>query len=287
HDMVYSINRILDPDNKSYIHKKYANILESVEAADDYTLKIVLKTPDNAFMAKMIDRDFSPVSQEAVEEAGEDYGTKVVVGTGPFKFVEWLQGDRIVFERFEDYWQEDLPYLDKIVCKIIPEEATALMQLRLGEVHILEDVARKDIATLEEDENIVVELVTGVQHEQIYLNTANPPFDDIRVRQALSHAIDRQVIIEAVFEGYAVVSPGPYHPWFWTHNPEWEQPYPYDPEKARKLLEEAGYGPDNPLKFELLATNQDMFVDQSVIIQAFMAEVGAQVEVLPIDKSTL
>lgn len=286
HDMVYSLKRIIDPDNKSYIIKKYA-ALEAVEAVDDYTLKIVLKDPDNAFMAKLQSRDVCPVSQEIVETAGEDYGTKVVVGTGPFKFVEWVQGERIVVERFDDYWQEGLPYLDKIVFKFIPEESTALMQLRLGEVHILEDVARKDIATLEEDDNVAVEMVTGIQHEQIYLNTANPPFDDIRVRQALSHAIDRQAIIEGIFEGYAEISPGPYHPWFWTHNPEWEQPYPYDPEKARALLEEAGYGPNNPLKFELMATNQDMFVDQSVMVQAFMADVGAEVEVLPLDKSTL
>ena len=287
HDMVYSINRILNPDNKSYIYKKYAKIIAAVEAVDDYTLKIVLKDPDNAFMAKLIERDFVPVSKEAVEKAGEDYGTKIVVNTGPFKFVEWLQGDRIVFERFEDYWQKGIPYLDKIVCKIIPEEATALMQLRLGEVHILEDVARKDIKTLKEDENVIVKLVTGIQHEQIYLNTSRPPFDDIRVRWALAHAIDRQAIIEGVFEGYAVESVGPYHPWFWTHNPEWKQPYPYDPEKAKKLLAEAGYGLNNPLKFELMATNQDMFVDQAVMVQAFMADIGAQVEVLPLDKSTL
>jgi peptide/nickel transport system substrate-binding protein len=210
-----------------------------------------------------------------------------MVGTGPFKFAEWAQGDRIVIERFEDYWQEGIPYLDKVVFKIVPEESTALMQLRLGEVHIMEDVSRKDIATLEEDENVEVKLVTGIQHEQIYLNTARPPFDDIRVRRALAHAIDRQAIIEGVFEGYADESVGPYHTWFWTHNPEWKQPYPYDPEKAKKLLEEAGYGPNNPLKFELIATNQDMFVDQSVMVQAFMADVGAEVEVTPIDKSTL
>jgi len=287
HDMVYSIERFLNPDNKAYIYKKYAEMFDAVEAVDDYTLKLVLKIPDNAFMGKLQSRDLSPVSKEAVEKAGEDYGTKVVVGTGPFKFVEWLQGDRVVLERFEDYWQEGVPYLDKIVYKIIPEEATALMQLRLGEVHILEDVARKDIATLKEDENVVVELVTGIQHEQIYLNTARPPFDDIRVRQALSHAIDRQAIVESVFEGYADVAEGPYHTWFWTHNPEWKQPYPYDPETAKKLLEEAGYGPNNPLRFELIATNQDMFVDQSVMVQAFMADVGAEVEVTPLDKSTL
>ncbi|MBD3304852.1 hypothetical protein GF339_00680 [candidate division KSB3 bacterium] len=287
HDMVYSFNRILNPDNNSYIFKKYDEIIETVEAVDDYTLKIVLKTPDNAFMAKLQARDVCPVSQEAVEAAGEDFGSKTVVSTGPFKLVEWLPGDRLVFERFEDYWKEGVPYLDKIVYKIIPEESTALMQLRLGEVHILEDVARKDIAILEEDENLTVELVTGIQHEQIYLNTSLPPFDDLRVRRALAHAIDRQAIIEGVFEGYAEESVGPYHQWFWTHNPEWEQPYPYDPEKAKQLLEEAGYGPDNPLQFELIVTNQDMFVDQAVMVQAFMAEVGGEVEVTPIDKSTL
>ncbi|MBW1699554.1 MAG: ABC transporter substrate-binding protein [Deltaproteobacteria bacterium] len=286
HAAAYSINRILDPANKSYILKKYKDV-DKVEAIDDYTLKITLKKPDNAFMVKLATRDVIAVSKKAVEKYGKDFGTKAFVGTGPFKFVEWLQGDRIVVERFEDYWQEGIPYLDRIVFKFIPEESTALMQLRLGEVHILEDVARKDIKTLKEDKNVTVKLVTGIQHEQIYLNTKMKPFNDIRVRRAFAHAIDRQAIIEGVFEGYAMESVGPYHPWFWTHNPKHKQPYPYDPEKAKRLLKEAGYGPGNPLKFELLATNQDMFVDQAVMIQAFMADIGAKVEVLPLDKSTL
>ena len=286
HAAAYSINRILDPANKSYVLKKY-KLVEKVEATDDYTLKITLKTPDNAFIVKLQSRDVIAVSKAAVEKYGKDFGTKAFVSTGPFKLVEWLQGDRIVMERNPDYWRKGVPKLDKVIFKFIPEESTALMQLRLGEVHIMEDVARKDIATLKADKNVVVKLVTGVQHEQIYLNTKMKPFNDIRVRRALAHAIDRQVIIEGVFEGYAVESVGPFHPWFWTHNPEHKQPYPYDPEKAKKLLAEAGYGPSNPLKFELMATNQDMFVDQAVIIQAFMQDVGAQVEVLPLDKSTL
>ena len=286
HAAAYSINRILDPANKSYILKKY-KLVEKVEATDDYTLKITLKTPDNAFLVKLATRDVMAVSKKAVEKYGKDFGTKAFVGTGPFKFVEWLQGDHIVVERNDDYWQKGVPNLDKIVFKFIPEESTALMQLRLGEVHIMEDVARKDIKTLKEDKNVEVKLVTGVQHEQIYLNTKMKPFSDVRVRWAVAHAIDRQAIIEGVFEGYAMESVGPYHPWFWTHNPNHKQPYPYDPEKAKKLLKEAGYGPGNPLKFELIATNQDMFVDQAVMIQAFLADVGAQIEVLPLDKSTL
>jgi ABC-type transport system substrate-binding protein len=286
HAAAYSINRILDPANKSYILKKY-KLVDKVEATDDYTLKITLKTPDNAFLVKLATRDVIAVSKASVDEYGKDFGTKMFVGTGPFKFVEWLQGDRIVVERNPDYWQEGVPYLDKVIYKFIPEEATALMQLRLGEVQIMEDVARKDIKTLESDKNVNVKLVTGIQHEQIYLNTKMKPFNDIRVRRAVAHAIDRQAIMEAVFEGYAMESVGPYHPWFWTHNPAHKQPYPYDPEKAKKLLKEAGYGPKNPLKFELMATNQDMFVDQAVMIQAFLADIGAQVEILPLDKSTL
>ena len=286
HAAAYSILRILDPANKSYILKKY-KLVDKIEATDDYTLKITLKTPDNAFLVKLSYRDVIAVSKAAVEKYGKDFGTKAFVGTGPFKLVEWLQGDRIVVERNPDYWKKGVPYLDKIIYKFIPEESTALMQLRLGEVHVMEDVARKDIKTLKADKNVTVKLVTGIQHEQIYLNTKIKPFNDIRVRQALSHAIDRQAIIEGVFEGYAMSSTGPYHPWFWTHNPDFKQPYPYDPEKAKKLLAEAGYGPSNPLKFELMATNQNMFVDQAVMIQAFMQDVGAQVEVLPLDKSTL
>lgn len=288
HDMVYSMQRILNPENKSYIYQKYAEVIEQVEALDDYTLHIRLKTPDNAFLAKLAGPEVSPVSQEAVEQAGQDYGTKVVVGTGPFRFVEWSQGDRIVLERFDDYWQDDLPYLDSVVFKIIPEETTALLQLRLEEIHILEEAPRKDINTLaRQAPNITVQILTGIQHEQIYLNTAHPPFDDVRVRQALAYALDRQTIIDTVFDGYALESVGPYHPWAWIHNPDWTQPYPYNPEKARQLLKEAGYGPQNPLKFELMATNQDLFVDQAVIVQAQLKEIGVQVDVLPLDKNTL
>ena len=288
HDMVYSMQRILNPENNSYVYQKYAEVIERVEALDDYTLHIRLKTPDNAFLAKLAGPEVSPVSQEAVEQAGQDYGARVVVGTGPFRFVEWSQGDRIVLERFEDYWQEGLPYLDRVVFKIIPEETTALLQLRLEEIHILEDVPRKDINTLiSQVPNLTIQILTGIQHEQIYLNTAHPPFDDVRVRQALAYAIDRQLIIDTVFDGYALESVGPYHPWAWNHHSAWTQPYPYNPEKAGQLLEDAGYGSNNPLRFELMATNQDMFVDQAVIVQALLKDIGVQVDVLPLDKNTL
>ncbi|MGD8562546.1 MAG: ABC transporter substrate-binding protein [Desulfarculaceae bacterium] len=282
----FSIMRIIDPKNNSCVQKKYKHV-ENAEALDEHTLKITLKSPDSSFIIKLATRDTIAVSPTAVKKYGKDFGTKAMVGTGPFRLVKWTQGDRIVVERNPDYWNKKLPYLDKIVYKIIPEEATALMQLRLGEVHILEDVARKDIKTLKEDKKVKVYLITGTQHEQIYLNTARKPFNDVRVRQALAYAIDRKAIIEGIFEGYAVESVGPYHPWFWTHNPEWKQPYSYNPKKAKALLKEAGYGPDNPLKFELMATNQNMFVDQAVMVQAFMKDVGAKVEVLPLEKSTL
>ena len=288
YDMVYSFERILNPENKTYVYRKYVDVVESVEAIDEFTLKITLQTPDNAFIAKLAGPEVAPVSQAAVEAAGEDYGTKRVIGTGPFRFVEWLPGDRIVLERFDDYWQQGLPYLDRIVFKIVPDETTALLQLRLGEVHILDDVPRKSINLLKQDApNLTVTLLVGIQHEQIYLNTARPPFDDIRIRRAVAHAIDRQAIIDSVFDGYAIESVGPYHSWAWTHHPDLKQPYPYNPEKAGRLLKEAGYGPDNPLRFELMATNQEMFVDQAVMVQAYLKDVGVQVEVLPLEKSTL
>ena len=286
HAAAYSINRILDPDNKSRLLKKY-KIVKQVEATDDYTLKITLETPDNAFMVKLASRDVIAVSKKAVEKYGNDFGIKAFVGTGPFRFVEWIERDRIVVERNPNYWRKDLPYLDKVIFEYTFDEELALLQIELDKVHILSNVALKYVKTLSAVNNIEVKLVPGIQHEQIYLNTKMKPFNDIRVRRALAHAIDRQAIIARVFEGYALESVGPYHPWFWTHNPEHKQPYPYDPEKAGKLLAEAGYGLSNPLKFELLVTNQDMFVDQAVMIQAFMQDVGIQVEVLQLEKPTL
>ncbi|HIJ54893.1 MAG TPA: ABC transporter substrate-binding protein [Deltaproteobacteria bacterium] len=286
HAAAYSINRILDPTNKSSLLNKYKAV-KKVEATDDYTLKITLETPDNAFMVKLAARDVIAVSQKAVEKYGNDFGFKAFVGTGPFRFVEWIERDRIVVERNPNYWKKGLPYLDKIIFKYTFDEELALLQLELDKVHILSNVALKYVKTLQADNNIEVKLIPGIQHEQIYLNTKMKPFNDIRVRRALAHAIDRQGIIEGVFEGYAMESVGPYHPWFWTHNSDFKQPYPYDPEKARNLLAEAGYGPNNPLKFQLMVTNKDVFVEQATMIQAFMQDVGVQVEVLPLEKSTL
>ena len=286
HAAAYSINRILKPTNKSYNLKEY-KLVQKVEATDDYTLKITLKSPDNTFMMKLAARDVIAVSKKAVEKFGKDFGTKTFVGTGPFKFVEWIEGDRIVVERNPDYWKKNLPYLDKIIYQFVFDEELALLQIQLDKIQILTDVARKDIKILKIDKKIDVKLTPGIQHEQIYMNTKMKPFNDIRVRRALAHAIDRQAIIDGVFKGYAMESVGPYHPWFWTHNPEHKQPYPYEPEKARKLLAEAGYGASNPLKFELLATNEDMFVNQAVMVQTFMQDIGAQVKVLQLDKSTL
>lgn len=288
HAMVYSIQRILNPENKSYVYHKYADVIDEVEALDDYTLQIRLKTRDHVFLAKLAGPEVSPVSRQAVEQAGQEYGITTAVGTGPFHFVEWTPGDRIVLKRFEDYWQAGVPYLEKVVFKIIPEEAAALVQLRLEEIHILEDVPRKDIHNLiTEASNLTVQLLLGIQHEQIYLNNAHPPFNDLRVRQAMAYALDRQMIIDVVFDGHALESVGPYHSWSWIHNPDWSQPYPYNPEKAEKLLAEAGYGPQNPLTFELMATNQDMFVDQAIIIQEQLKQIGVQVDVLPLDKNVL
>ncbi len=119
-------------------------MIDEVEALDDYTLQIRLKTRDHVFLAKLAGPEVSPVSRQAVEQAGQEYGITTAVGTGPFHFVEWTPGDRIVLERFEDYWQAGVPYLEKVVFKIIPEEAR-LVQLRLEEIHILEELCRAKI----------------------------------------------------------------------------------------------------------------------------------------------
>lgn len=269
-DVKYSFERILNPDTASPWTSQLASI-DSIETPDDYTVIIRLSEPYGAFMSTIASTWAAIVPQEAVEEFGDLQ--KNMVGTGPFMLEEYVPDTRTVLKAFKDYWG-GAPLLDGITYLIIPDEASRLAALRTGEIHMtaIADPTAVGLAARSPGVEVVSQPTTDY-----YLwgfNTQREPLNDVRVRQALSLAIDRQAVLDAVMFGEGLVS-GPIVPTLG----EWSLPidelpfYEPDIEKAKQLLAEAGY-PDG---FDLTITASPaypQFISIALVIQQQLKTIG-------------
>jgi peptide/nickel transport system substrate-binding protein len=223
----------------------WADSVADVQVVDTHTIKVFLKHPFPEFARQLYATtcgSFFVVSPSAVEKHGQEGLAKNPVGTGPFKFVEWVPGDRIVVERFDGYWGAP-PKVDRIVFREFTNMAAMVAGFRRGELDIIPAVPPDNIALLREDGfNVATNLVPNMIY--FVLNLKDPVLADIRVRRAMAMAIDKEtlakkLLTDAAEAAHSIVSPGspPYDPEF--------RSLAHDLEKAKALMEEAGYGPDN------------------------------------------
>jgi peptide/nickel transport system substrate-binding protein len=223
----------------------WADSVADVQVVDTHTIKVFLKHPFPEFARQLYATtcgSFFVVSPSAVETHGQEGLAKNPVGTGPFKFVEWVPGDRIVVERFDGYWGAP-PKVDRIVFREFTNMAAMVAGFRRGELDIIPAVPPDNIALLREDGfNVATNLVPNMIY--FVLNLKDPVLKDIRVRRAMAMAIDKEtlakkLLTDAAEAAHSIVSPGspPYDPEF--------RSLAHDLEKAKALMEEAGYGPDN------------------------------------------
>ncbi len=282
-DVVYSFNRLMDPASQASYGGAYRDNIASVEALDPYTVQFVLKQPWPVFVSMTASTDTWVISQKSVEHEG--WGTEWWNGTGAFRVTEWVQGDHVTLERVDTFREEGMPYLDKIIYKVIPDESTQLANLETGQIDVIQEPLYSDLERLSQDPRFKVITRDSNSETIIQLNTSRPPFDDQRVRQAFSMAIDRQEIIDSVFYGYADVAGDPFPPNHWAHDASIQ--VPYDAEQARALLEEAGYGADNPLEFTLGTYAISQYQDQAVLIQSQLSRIGIKVNVQPMENVAL
>ncbi|MEO4055465.1 ABC transporter substrate-binding protein [Solibacillus sp. CAU 1738] len=215
------------------------DIITDVKADGDYKVIFTLSRPQAPFLKNIAMSPFGIASPTAFEAAGDAFGDKPV-GTGPFKFVEWKRNDSITIEKFEDYWEEGLPKLDKVIFRSIPDNSARLNALNAGEIDLADGINPSDGKGIEA--NSALQLIERPSMNIGYLGLTNTrkPFDNVLVRQAVNYAINKQGIVDAFFEGRAQVAKNPMPPSISGYNDEVE-PYPYDPEKAKALLAEAGY----------------------------------------------
>lgn len=226
-----------------YFHSMFKtngeDIIKKVIAADEYTVVFELSRPQAPFLKNIAMSPFAIASPTAFEAAGDTFGDNPV-GTGPFKFVEWKRNDSITIVKFEDYWQAGLPKLDSIIFRAIPDNSARLNALMTGEIDLADGINPSDAASIESNPDLQLIERPSMNVGYLGLTNTRPPFDNKLVRQAVNYAIDKQAIVDAFFEGRAEVAVNPMPSSIGGYN-EAIEGYPYDPEKAKELLAEAGY----------------------------------------------
>jgi peptide/nickel transport system substrate-binding protein len=268
----------LDMAREAPAKAMFFSVIDSTSVVDEYTLQFTTTSVAPtlpiylSIMAPMI-----PVKY--IQQVGaEEFGLHPI-GTGPYKFVEWVPGERIVLEANEDYWG-GAPSIKTVIFRAIPESSTRVADLLTGAVDLIANLPPEDIERVEASGNAEMASVPGTAEWFIRFNTDMPPLDDVRVRQAMNYAVDVDAIIDSVLEGRAVRLPGlvPSHAFGYTPDVPW--PYQYDPEKARELLAEAGYSNGFSLKLD---ESGDLERDRKESIDAIvaqLAQVGINVEIV-------
>lgn len=275
-DVVFTFERVLSSTEPIGINSWVAGTLDRVEKVDDYTVRFITPEPYAPLVPNLTRIHIIP--DQTVKEQGVPAFAQSPVGTGPFRYVSWTPGQEIVLEKYEDHWRDGMPYIDRAVFRIIPDEFARFAALRAGEVDIVQNLPASRIEQVEADPNLRVVSVWGQRNMWIGIMIV-PPLDDVRIRQALNYAVDKQAIIDAIFNGHAgAVAPGGFGALAFGYHDDIEG-YPYDPQRARELLAEAGY--PNGLNLEFRCSSDRYASDREVCqaIQAYLAAVGVNTEV--------
>ena len=265
-DVVYSISRCADTTDGTPLVEAFS-VIQSVEAVDARTVAITISEPSNEFISYMT---------TAILPADYDQQDTAPVGTGPFKFVSRAAQDNIVLERFDEYWGTPA-YLDKVTFKIMENADSLVMSLQSGAIDLCSHLTSTQVAQLGGDFYVAEGTMNLVQ--ALYLNNAEKPFDDVRVRQALCYAVDKQGIIDLAFDGYGSPIGSSMYPAFGKYFDEsLTNYYTKDVEKAKSLLTDAGY----PNGFEMTITvpsNYQPHIDTAQVLVEQLKEIGVTAKI--------
>lgn len=267
----FSIERVMRDDNEnSAALALFTDAIASVDVVDDYTINVVTTRPYPALMDLIVDAYMLPPGEADSEEFAS-----LGIGTGPYKVESWSPGEAMVLVRNPDYWAGE-PYFEKVSFRPVEDSAVRTTELRSGGADIITQVPIEELGRLEEPGLAAVQ-VPSTQSMRIHMNAGEAPFDDVRVRQAMNYAIDRQTILETLLEGAGQLMNSPSGPDIFGYDPAIEV-YPYDPEQAKALLTEAGYadGVDIRLQFTEGRYVRDRAIGE--VITAQLGEVGIRVD---------
>ena len=255
--------------------------MDRVEVVDPQTVRIVLKSPSSPFLAQLADRSGMIVSPKAAEAAGKDFGLRPVCA-GPFAFKERVPQDRIVLERFPDYWNKDAIKLERVVYQPIPDSSIRLANLQAGSIELVEFILPTDVDAVRKNSKLKIAITDYLGYQGITFNVANGPrskaaiTSDARVRRAFELSLDRDALVQVVYAGLytpTVQAVSPSSPYFIAD----VKPPARDVAKAKALLKEAGV--TQPVPVDLIVPNNPDLRQAAEVIQSMASEAGFDVRI--------
>ncbi|MGB4182572.1 MAG: ABC transporter substrate-binding protein [Dethiobacteria bacterium] len=287
----FNIDRQIDPEHPYHDTGEFGyadftfGMVEEVVVVDAETVKIILNEPFAPFLGNMAMNSASMVSPEAIKEYGKDISQNPV-GTGPFKFVSWNPGVEVILEKNEDCWR-GAPNVDRLIFRPIDEDQTRLTELEAGNIDFIVGIPPDDLERLKDDADLQVVEQPGMHTWYVALNCQRPPFNDVRVRQAVNYAINKEAIVDNILKGTGVLAKNILPPVIWSYTDD-VQDYSYNPEKARELLKEAGYDESMTIDFYVPKSGSGMQqpVTMATAIQSDLEAVGIKTNIQQLEWGT-
>src|SRR5438128_8427824 len=274
-DVKFSFDRLLE---KSAAGKSDFNAVDKIEPAGKYAVKFVTKEPFAALVAALGGFWGFIVSEAGVKKYGDL--NKNALGTSPFILEDWKVEQQMVFKRNPNYWKKGVPHVDELIVRVIPDEANIVAALRTGQIHhgFIED--NKNYNLLKDEKSLTGYRSSRLGYDYLNISANRGPLKDVRVRQAISWAVDRQQVLRVAAAGFGRLTPPATAPMKQWQLPEeaWMKYYKPDPEKAKKLLAEAGHASGFSVKLSVIPTFPTM-VNGAPVVAANLKRVGITAEI--------
>ncbi|MGH3354915.1 MAG: ABC transporter substrate-binding protein [Nocardioidaceae bacterium] len=275
----FNLDRLLDPNVNVPIRANY-EVIDKVTAVDAMTLRLDLKNPDPNLPSDLATTIGGMISPDSVDKLGNSYKNIVEpVGTGPYTFERFAQGDQAVYKKFGDYWGKK-PYYNEVVFHIVPEDTSREAMLRAGQADMIMNPPVSDLEALEKDDSTAVLKAPSDRSVFVAFNTSKPPFDDAKVRQALNYAVDKKTIAREVLFGSVDAMDAPLASSVDGYCRSGY--YEFDPEKARQLLDEAGVK-NLSITFGTPTGRYLQDKEAAQAIAAYLSDVGVKAKVRTMD----
>ena len=294
-DAKFTFETIMDPKTQT-VRKSLYDKVKAFMVVDPQTFQVTLKQVYCPFLISSMTMGIVPkhILQNSPDINKDDFNTKHPVGTGRYKFVEWVNGDHVTLAANQDYWG-GAPKVAQFIYKVVPNSTVITQQLKTGELDIA-GIDPKDLADMQKQPNVTVYTADALNYTYIGYNEARPLFQDKSLRQALTYALNRQAIVDKILYGQASVLNAPMPSASWAYNPNIPQ-YKFDPAKAKSLLKDAGWTPGSdgtlqkdgkPLRFTVIFSSNSTTTTQIMTVaQQQWKDIGVALDLKPMDFDAL
>lgn len=293
--VVYNFKRWMDPKRKqSFAYFDYMfgspvknqTIIKSVEAVDALTVRFTLKDSLAPFLANLAMPPFGMASPAALKKYGEDI-SKNPVGTGAFRFAQWIRDDRIVLDANKTFWA-GRPNVDRLIFRVIPDNSARFLELQAGTIDIMDGLNPSDVGAARSSGSLHLYMRPAFNVGYVAMNFEKKPFDDVRVRMAVNYAVNKPAIVDAFYGDQGFVAKNPMPPSLWGYNQTLKD-FTYDSAKAKQLLKEAGFPNGFETTLWAMPNPRDYFPEPRKIaeaVQADLAAVGIRAKIVSYDWDT-